>query len=320
MSLLGLRLAEKIIVVVTPSHEHSEVDDDDSTVKCSDFEQLPGKSRPLTSSRKLPPRGPLLVKREPTPSRPAPGSMPVDENREPVPLRPPPNELSPGVYLSKPVVDLSEVKSDKEVQEVDIVKLEEDSFDAEMTQMQPAKRQPSDQEPSVFDPQPSDPFRFFPPGVPEIISRENRYDQNNRFRFVGGGRPWHETRQVWLGAMVAVFLIFILAVITLAFNSKPKAQSVTVRSISSKSLHPTLSTMEPKGPESVVSEDELVPEVVASTTAVRSAESTRVASQSSVFYKNCDVVKAAGADPLKKGQPGFSEKLDVDGDGVACDT
>jgi endonuclease YncB( thermonuclease family) len=40
---------------------------------------------------------------------------------------------------------------------------------------------------------------------------------------------------------------------------------------------------------------------------------------SSVYYKNCDAVRAAHAAPLLIGQPGYSRKLDRDGDGVACE-
>ncbi len=39
----------------------------------------------------------------------------------------------------------------------------------------------------------------------------------------------------------------------------------------------------------------------------------------SVYYKNCAKVRAAGAAPLYRGEPGYSAKLDKDGDGVACD-
>jgi endonuclease YncB( thermonuclease family) len=40
---------------------------------------------------------------------------------------------------------------------------------------------------------------------------------------------------------------------------------------------------------------------------------------SSVSYKNCAAVKAAGAAPLYAGQPGYGSHLDRDGDGVACE-
>ncbi|MGB3782593.1 MAG: excalibur calcium-binding domain-containing protein [Priestia megaterium] len=38
-----------------------------------------------------------------------------------------------------------------------------------------------------------------------------------------------------------------------------------------------------------------------------------------VFYANCSEVRAAGAAPISQGQPGYSRKLDRDGDGIACD-
>ncbi|ROP64132.1 excalibur calcium-binding domain-containing protein [Curtobacterium sp. PhB115] len=37
------------------------------------------------------------------------------------------------------------------------------------------------------------------------------------------------------------------------------------------------------------------------------------------FYANCDAVRAAGAAPIHAGDPGYSRKLDRDGDGVGCE-
>jgi phosphatidylserine/phosphatidylglycerophosphate/cardiolipin synthase-like enzyme len=42
-------------------------------------------------------------------------------------------------------------------------------------------------------------------------------------------------------------------------------------------------------------------------------------SVSTVSYANCTAVKAAGKAPLRKGDPGYSTRLDRDGDGVACE-
>jgi len=42
-------------------------------------------------------------------------------------------------------------------------------------------------------------------------------------------------------------------------------------------------------------------------------------SASSTTYANCDAAQKAGKAPLHKGDPGYSSKLDRDGDGVACD-
>lgn len=37
------------------------------------------------------------------------------------------------------------------------------------------------------------------------------------------------------------------------------------------------------------------------------------------YYANCAAVRAAGAAPLYAGSPGYSSKLDRDGDGIACE-
>ncbi|WP_306912617.1 excalibur calcium-binding domain-containing protein [Arthrobacter sp. B3I9] len=37
------------------------------------------------------------------------------------------------------------------------------------------------------------------------------------------------------------------------------------------------------------------------------------------YYANCSAVRAAGAAPIRAGQPGYSRSLDRDGDGVACE-
>ena len=37
-------------------------------------------------------------------------------------------------------------------------------------------------------------------------------------------------------------------------------------------------------------------------------------------YANCSEVRAAGAAPLYRGDPGYSSRLDRDGDGIACET
>lgn len=44
------------------------------------------------------------------------------------------------------------------------------------------------------------------------------------------------------------------------------------------------------------------------------------ASPASVYYKNCDAARAAGAAPIQVGEPGYRKGLDRDGDGTACDT
>jgi hypothetical protein len=37
-----------------------------------------------------------------------------------------------------------------------------------------------------------------------------------------------------------------------------------------------------------------------------------------LYYNNCDAVVAAGADPIRRGDPGYRSGLDRDGDGEGC--
>ena len=41
--------------------------------------------------------------------------------------------------------------------------------------------------------------------------------------------------------------------------------------------------------------------------------------RSSTEYANCTEARAAGAAPVRAGDPGYSRKLDRDGDGVGCE-
>lgn len=55
----------------------------------------------------------------------------------------------------------------------------------------------------------------------------------------------------------------------------------------------------------------------AETTATTAAPATTVTALS---FASCADAKAAGYSSMRKGEPGYSTKLDRDGDGVACDT
>jgi hypothetical protein len=52
---------------------------------------------------------------------------------------------------------------------------------------------------------------------------------------------------------------------------------------------------------------------------VQMAPAPAPAPAAGVYYANCTAVRAAGAAPIHVGQPGYSSKLDRDGDGVGCE-
>ncbi|RJX68577.1 YHYH domain-containing protein [Tsuneonella suprasediminis] len=45
----------------------------------------------------------------------------------------------------------------------------------------------------------------------------------------------------------------------------------------------------------------------------------RQASRADVYYANCTAARAAGAAPIRRGDPGYARHLDRDGDGVGCE-
>lgn len=47
--------------------------------------------------------------------------------------------------------------------------------------------------------------------------------------------------------------------------------------------------------------------------------SPKRSSSSRSYYPNCGAVRAAGAAPIRRGQPGYARHLDRDGDGIACE-
>ncbi|WP_345784495.1 excalibur calcium-binding domain-containing protein [Agrilutibacter niabensis] len=43
------------------------------------------------------------------------------------------------------------------------------------------------------------------------------------------------------------------------------------------------------------------------------------ADNDSIYYANCSAARAAGATPVRRGDPGYGRHLDRDGDGVGCE-
>jgi len=54
------------------------------------------------------------------------------------------------------------------------------------------------------------------------------------------------------------------------------------------------------------------------TTTAKSTPKTTAPKPAAAYYANCAAVQAAGAAPIRRGQPGYRAGLDRDGDGVGC--
>ncbi|UYY57035.1 excalibur calcium-binding domain-containing protein [Sphingomonas sp. S2-65] len=49
------------------------------------------------------------------------------------------------------------------------------------------------------------------------------------------------------------------------------------------------------------------------------ARRTAIQSGEGAYFANCSQARAAGAAPVRRGDPGYSRKLDRDGDGIGCE-
>ncbi|MFI8425119.1 excalibur calcium-binding domain-containing protein [Streptomyces sp. NPDC085479] len=137
---------------------------------------------------------------------------------------------------------------------------------------------------------------------------------------------WWGSRSVWgkAGFVVAALLVAFLALgAILSACEDPESErpdppptvSVTETVTESPSVAPPVpppaetpdpDTAEPDAPEPETS-DPVTPE---------SPEST---SPTATYYENCDAAREAGAAPLLRGEPGYREALDREGDGIACE-
>ena len=57
----------------------------------------------------------------------------------------------------------------------------------------------------------------------------------------------------------------------------------------------------------------------ATTPATTRATTATTAAAASVYYANCTAARAAGAAPVRRGEPGYASHLDRDNDGIGCE-
>jgi hypothetical protein len=116
-------------------------------------------------------------------------------------------------------------------------------------------------------------------------------------------RRWKTWHKVTLGVLVGLnALCWPVACASMDDRPKP-APSVSPSASSGPSLTPP-----PVDPTTAA------PTPPASIEATRTAEA-----QQGAYYASCAAARAAGAAPLHQGDPGYSRKLDRDGDGTACE-
>ena len=95
-------------------------------------------------------------------------------------------------------------------------------------------------------------------------------------------------------------------------------QQATAQPRATITLPPATVTVRPKPlPRATITATVTRPAPIAGT--IPPTTDTSEKSSSGVYYDNCTEVRAAGADPIRRGEPGYGPHLDRDGDGVACE-
>jgi hypothetical protein len=84
---------------------------------------------------------------------------------------------------------------------------------------------------------------------------------------------------------------------------------------------PALAACGPDGPGAVPNQLVATPRAPTPTVRVTAAPTAKATKKPKrdVYYANCTEVRAAGKDPLRRGDPGYRSALDRDNDGVACE-
>jgi hypothetical protein len=113
----------------------------------------------------------------------------------------------------------------------------------------------------------------------------------------------------WLAAGSILLLIFLAGRYTAPTTPlaqpprpAPTAQPFVSLPVSEESTGPAKPAVEPESFDDAPSEAAL---------SVRSPQS--------VYYANCTEARAAGAAPIREGEPGYAPHLDRDRDGIACE-
>lgn len=112
---------------------------------------------------------------------------------------------------------------------------------------------------------------------------------------------WPDYARAWLVVKVAYGLTADQAEVDAlrAMLAPPPTTTIPATSTSVTTVPPSTTTRAP-----------------ATTPATRAPVTT---ASSGVYYANCAAARAAGAAPLRRGEPGYRSGLDGEGDGVACE-
>ncbi|MFD8669577.1 excalibur calcium-binding domain-containing protein [Streptomyces microflavus] len=108
----------------------------------------------------------------------------------------------------------------------------------------------------------------------------------------------------------------ILDACTSSDSEKPEPVVTSPASTQPEESSPTSSPVSEAPPPPLESEP---PEPDVPTESAQPTEEESSEPPAGVYYENCDAARAAGAAPLLRGDPGYRDELDREGDGIACE-
>jgi hypothetical protein len=126
-------------------------------------------------------------------------------------------------------------------------------------------------------------------------------------------------RRVLIGIVVVALLLLVVGIIGSIVDPAPKApDSPPLPSPSpTRSAPATTRAPSPSVTPSLSKSPTQAPEPSPTPSSV---PRTSEAAVPETYYENCAAVRAAGAAPIHRGDPGYSSDLDRDGDGIACES
>ena len=135
-----------------------------------------------------------------------------------------------------------------------------------------------------------------------------------------------EPARLWPKVAIAAALMLLIAAIGTVYSTQRDDRDATTVSAPKKHSAPVTTTTE----RTTATTGPTTTTTTTTTTTLPSpppTEAPTVAAPvplaapapAATYYANCDAVRAAGAAPIYRGQPGYAPHLDRDGDGVGCE-
>jgi len=190
---------------------------------------------------------------------------------------------------------------------------------------------PAPRPPPTVVARPAEPTAVLPSERPETVELVSAAPvvRTRRTLWSDIGGLWRERRGFRIAVVGGAVIVLLTAVGLLAGGKKDQptklltrvpttavatttvAVTTTVAAATTTSTTPsTTTTTTPPTTTTVVVRTTLAPATTATSPAAPAA---------GVFYANCTAARAAGAAPLRRGDPGYRSALDADNDGIACE-